>query len=252
MTANTPSCFDAQASCAWRPPDEHPATTTSSTRAARATRMCRRYAYGRRNSPRATITALPPTSTRSSCSAVPSARANSVEGRPISTPCVISISSPNADSPVAREVHRERSRGRAGRRVLCNAAARREHPRAPLRALAREAVDAEQARQGEQRARRQAAAPRARPPSRARRRRTARRCRSARPAAPTDRARAPRAAPRPRRTASRSAAAGPCVRRRSARRRARARPARCLDRVSSRISASCNGPPSTKAVPSVG
>ena len=56
-------------------------------------------AQGSLNSPRATITALPPTSTRSSCSAVPSARANSVDGRPISTPCVISISSPKPMRP---------------------------------------------------------------------------------------------------------------------------------------------------------
>ena len=109
-------------------------------------------AQGSLNSPRATITALPPTSTRSSCSAVPSARANSVEGRPISTPWVISISSPKRDAAVARQVHRERPGGRAGRRVLGDAAARREHARAPLRAFAGEAVGAEQPRKLEERA----------------------------------------------------------------------------------------------------
>src|SRR5581483_540516 len=51
--------------------------------------------HGRWNSPRATATAEPPTSTSSSeC-----ATAKSVDGRPISPPCLISISSPNAIRP---------------------------------------------------------------------------------------------------------------------------------------------------------
>jgi hypothetical protein len=48
----------------------------------------------RRNSPRATTTAAPPTSTRSSRSAFPKAHAWSVEGRPISAPCSSTIASP--------------------------------------------------------------------------------------------------------------------------------------------------------------
>src|SRR5207247_436878 len=54
---------------------------------------------GSLNSPRATITAEPPTSTRSTLSAVPSARAKSLDGRATSTPCEISISSPKAIRP---------------------------------------------------------------------------------------------------------------------------------------------------------
>src|SRR5262249_57452804 len=56
-------------------------------------------AQGSLNSPRATITAEPPTTTRSTAPGVPSATANSFDGRPISTPCVISISSPLAIRP---------------------------------------------------------------------------------------------------------------------------------------------------------
>ncbi len=44
-----------------------------------------------RNSPRATTTAEPPTSTRSTRSADPSAQAWRIEGRPISAPCLISM-----------------------------------------------------------------------------------------------------------------------------------------------------------------
>ena len=55
--------------------------------------------HGRRNSPRATLTAHPPTSTLSMRSRVPLARANSVLDRPISAPCAISISSPGARRP---------------------------------------------------------------------------------------------------------------------------------------------------------
>ena len=55
--------------------------------------------YGSLNCPRATTTAEPPTATRSTCSADPSTRAWSVDGRPISTPCVISISSPKEIRP---------------------------------------------------------------------------------------------------------------------------------------------------------
>src|SRR2546423_3651291 len=58
-----------------------------------------RVHQGRRNSPRATTTADPPTSTRSTFSAEPSIRAKSFDGRSISTPCVISISSPNGARP---------------------------------------------------------------------------------------------------------------------------------------------------------
>src|SRR5207249_5909358 len=53
----------------------------------------------RRNSPRATVTAQPPTSTLSMRSRVPPARAKSVLGRPISTPCVIWISWPGWSRP---------------------------------------------------------------------------------------------------------------------------------------------------------
>ena len=48
------------------------------------------------NSPRATMTAEPPTSTFEICSGEPSTRAYSLLGRLISAPCEISISSPNA------------------------------------------------------------------------------------------------------------------------------------------------------------
>src|SRR5207253_9347538 len=58
-----------------------------------------RNARHRWNSPRATTTADPPTSTRSTASMVPSTRAKSVACRPISMPCAISISSPNAIRP---------------------------------------------------------------------------------------------------------------------------------------------------------
>ncbi len=57
------------------------------------------YLEGSRNSPWATVTALPPTSTRSICSPEPSARANSVDGRAISAPWEISISSPKPIRP---------------------------------------------------------------------------------------------------------------------------------------------------------
>src|SRR5206468_6971087 len=49
----------------------------------------------RRNSPRATITAVPPTS----ISVSERATAWRVDGRPTSAPCLISISSPNAIRP---------------------------------------------------------------------------------------------------------------------------------------------------------
>ena len=52
-----------------------------------------------RNSPRATTTAWPPTKTRSSSPSRASARAKSVEGRPISTPCEISIHPPHSTRP---------------------------------------------------------------------------------------------------------------------------------------------------------
>ena len=52
-----------------------------------------------RNSPRATVTACPPTSTRSISPSPPSARAYSVDGRPIAAPCEIMISSPQAILP---------------------------------------------------------------------------------------------------------------------------------------------------------
>ena len=54
---------------------------------------------GRRNSPRATVTAEPPTSTRSIAAGPPSARAKSTLGRPISTPWRISISCPKGIRP---------------------------------------------------------------------------------------------------------------------------------------------------------
>ena len=52
-----------------------------------------------RNSPRATTTVEPPTSTRSIRSGEPSTRAYSVAGRPISAPWAISISSPSRICP---------------------------------------------------------------------------------------------------------------------------------------------------------
>ena len=51
------------------------------------------------NSPLATTTALPATSTRSMRSGVPQAVAKSVDGRPTSAPWEISISSPDPTSP---------------------------------------------------------------------------------------------------------------------------------------------------------
>src|SRR5581483_8563256 len=68
-------------------------------RLAAAARTGDRDPHGSWSSPRATRTAEPPTSIRSTASAVPSARANSVDRRPISTPCSISISSPKAMRP---------------------------------------------------------------------------------------------------------------------------------------------------------
>ena len=53
----------------------------------------------RRNSPRATTIARPPTSTRSIESPLPCAVAKSLEGRPISAPCSTSISAPQSTSP---------------------------------------------------------------------------------------------------------------------------------------------------------
>src|SRR4029077_16921559 len=58
-----------------------------------------RECYLRRYSPRATMTADPPTRTRSTLSAEPSARAYSRDGRPISSPWRISISSPKPIRP---------------------------------------------------------------------------------------------------------------------------------------------------------
>ena len=52
-----------------------------------------------RYSPRATMTADPPTRTRSTWPAGPSARAYSHDGLPISSPCLISISSPKPIRP---------------------------------------------------------------------------------------------------------------------------------------------------------
>ena len=59
----------------------------------------------RRNSPRATTTARPPTSTRSIPTSLPWARAYRVEGRLISSPWEISISVPQATSPCRQTWH---------------------------------------------------------------------------------------------------------------------------------------------------
>src|SRR5204862_2831240 len=56
-------------------------------------------AHGSLNSPRATTTAEPPTSTRSTASAEPLTRAWRRDGRAISSPCEITTSSPNATRP---------------------------------------------------------------------------------------------------------------------------------------------------------
>ena len=159
---------------------------------ARAPRDRGGRAQGSLNSPRATITALPPTSTRSIASAVPSARAYSVDGPPDLDALRDLDLLAEADAAVAREVHRERPGGRAGGRVLGDAAAP-ARTCAPSTACPRpgEAVDAEQPRQLEQR---RDVRPQRRDLLRRaerRRRRAARRCRTARPAAPTARPRAP-------------------------------------------------------------
>ena len=99
-------------------------------------------AQGILNSPRATSTAEPPTRTRSIRSAEPSATAKSLEGRPISAPCAISISSPKAIRPCrARWI----ASGPAAEPVAGSSATPwrgREHPGLPALAVAREAVDA--------------------------------------------------------------------------------------------------------------
>ena len=209
-------------------------------------------AQGSLNSPRATITALPPTSTRSSALRGPvgpgEQRRRAADLDALGDLDLLA----EADAAVAGQVHRERAR-----RPSRWPGPRRR--RRPARTCAR-ATSCLRRRSSRRRAaptdpgarRRPAAAPPAPPPSRARRRRTARRCRSARRGAPTARARAPRAAPRPRRTAATSAAAG-ASRPKTIRSPSRSSSTGTMpDRVSSRISPSCSGPPSTNAVPSVG
>ena len=65
----------------------------------RADSLLARRPASDRELPRPTTTALPPTSTPVTPSAPPVALANSVLGRPISAPCDISISSPQAMRP---------------------------------------------------------------------------------------------------------------------------------------------------------
>jgi len=96
----------------------------------------------RRNSPRATITALPPTSTRSMASGAPSTRAWSFEGRPISAPGRSRSPGPPGHARGGRDGRRggpaqSPSRGPPGRRP------RGEHPRLPARPRAGERVDPE-------------------------------------------------------------------------------------------------------------
>ena len=82
------------------------------------------------NSPRATTTARPPTSTRWTPASLPSARAYSVDGRPISSPWEISISVPHGTRPCLQTWHASglpRSRSRDPRGLQ----RRREHARLP-------------------------------------------------------------------------------------------------------------------------
>ena len=73
---------------------------------------------GRRNSPRATTTALP--ADLDALDLVGGAGRSRVEPRGAlsSTPCSISISSPGRDPAVTEQVHGERARRRAGGRIL--------------------------------------------------------------------------------------------------------------------------------------
>ena len=85
------------------------------------------------NSPRATITAEPPTSTRSMRSPSPSAcgveRRRAVQLGTLRDLDLLA----ERDAAVAREMDRERAGGRARRRVLADAVTGREHPRLPAR-----------------------------------------------------------------------------------------------------------------------
>ena len=205
--------------------------------------------YGTLNSPRATVTAEPPTSTDSISS--PGAGRPRVERRgPADLRALLDLDllAPRYE-PVAAEVagerarrpirsRRPRRRRRAARTSAPSSSCPSRRTRAPRRGRAR------RARSGPASARR-------RPPStEAPRTRAGRRCRRPRPAARRPRRRAPPAA-RPRgRTARPSAPAASSSRRRSARTRpARARPGRCPAPVSSAITPSCSGAPRTNAVP---
>ena len=204
------------------------------------------------NSPRATITAEPPTRTRSIRPRVAlDARVERRRAPDLDALRDLDLLA-ERDAAVAGEMHGERPRRRAGRGVLGHAVGRREHARLPAGAVAREAVHAVPSRRGERAGRPGAAPP---PPraSRARRRRGPARCRRARPAARSARRRARRGARRrifERRPAPGSAAP-------SSRSTIRA-PSRSSSTgttpapVSSRITIFCSGPPSTKAEPSVG
>ena len=200
----------------------------------------------RRNSPRATMTAEPPTSTSSG----ERATAYSVDGRPISTPWWISISSPksirpcrarwSASGPAAEPVAGSSATPCAGTKTrafqLSPSRAKQTVPyglsssSAPSRAAARR-----------------------RPPaSRARRRRGPGPAGRARPAARSAPRRAGRAARRPARTPRRRPAAAASSRRRSATRRARAGPARPVRRSRATARRAAAARASTNAVPSIG
>ena len=153
---------------------------------------------------------------------------------------------------MAREVHGQRSRGRARRGILGHAARGREHARLPARAGAGEAAHPEHRRHLQRAPRSRAAARPPRPPSRARRTRSACRCRRARSAARSAR-RATREAARPRpRTAPTPGAAAPSGRRRSWLPSRSSATGTTPAFVSSLITESCSGAASTNAVPSVG
>ncbi len=97
-TGGASSSWPAPSSGATAPGRSGASPTTGSSSCSGHFRHSRRFAYSR-NSPRATTTACPPTETRSSSPSRASARAKSVEGRPISTPCEISIHSPHSTRP---------------------------------------------------------------------------------------------------------------------------------------------------------
>ena len=205
----------------------------------------------RRNSPRATITAEPPTSIRSTrVGAAVDARVQ--RRRPADLGALRDLDLvAERDPPVPREVERERAGRRAGGRILGDA-----EPGANMRVFQRGPAPAKQLMPSPAE-RRRAAAGRAasaadlRRPSRARRRRAGCRCRRARPAAATRRRAPPELGGRAR--TARTVGSGCSIRPKTIRAPSRSSATGTVPRpVSIRISSSCSGPASTNAVPSVG